>query len=271
MREFLQRATPEERADFPEKLAALLDKKPLNQLTVEELESIADEIKRLEHLGKTKLKARKAIEQAQQEKTVKRLTENAGAVPAAPEAPRGVDYSRTGLREAFKNAYVWTLRIPRLMDWLDGRKGTFKGFWHETFYDSVNRQTDAELRMSETRHRAGMEKMKELGLTLNDLADVDDLSTTQNGLHLSKEQQMGIYAALKNRLALDALVNGNLINMKVANTIVGNLDQKFKDMADFIIDEYQQHYGRIRDVYVKLTNEDLGKEEFYTHCSIGTK
>jgi hypothetical protein len=150
------------------------------------------------------------------------------------------------------------------MDWLDGAKGTFKGVWHTTFYNAVNRQTDAELRMAEQRHEAGLQKLKELGLTLNDLADVDDFSTLQNGLHLSKEQQMGIYTALRNQLSLDALVNGNKITIKTANAVIGNLDQKYKDMADFIIDEYQQHYGRIREVYVKLTNEDLGKEEFYT-------
>lgn len=264
MREFLQRATPEERADFPDKLAALLDKKPLNELTVEELESIADEIERLTKLGKVKLKARKAIEQSRLEKTVKRLTENADEVPVVPDAPRGIDYSRTGLREAIKNAYVWTLRMPRLMDWLDGRMGTFKGFWHETFYNSVNRQTDAELRTAETRHKSGMDKMKELNITMNELAVVDDYSTTQNGLHLSIEQQMGIYAALKNRLSLDAMVNGNKITLEVANSVVSNLEQKYKDFADYIIEEYQENYGRIRDVYVKLTNEDLGKEDFYT-------
>lgn len=264
MREFLQRATPEQRADFPEKLAALLDKKTLNDLTVEELEDIAEEIKRLTHLGKTKLKARKAIEAGQLEKTVTRLVSTSQGAPVVSKTVKGVDYSRAGLKEAIKNAYLWTLRIPRIMDWLDGHKGTFKGFWHETFYNAVNRQTNAELRTSETRHQTGMDKMNELNITMNDLAIVDDFSTIQNGLHLSKEQQMGLYAALKNELSLDALVNGNKINLTVAIALTNNLEQKYKDMADFIIDEYQENYGRIRDVYVKLTNEDLGKEQFYT-------
>lgn len=264
MRDFLAQATPDQKAAFPQKLATLLDKKTLNELTVEDLEDIVTTIEQLKHLGKTKLKARKAIEKARYEKTVARLTEQAGSLPKVPVSPKGIDFSRRGLSDAIKNGYVWTLRIPRLMDWLDGHKGTFKGFWHQTFYDSVNRQTNAELQMADTRHRAGTSKMEELGITMNDLAEVTDFSTLQNGLALSTEQQMGIYAALKNPLATDAMVNGNEITLKAARAIVGNLDKKYRALADFIIDEYDEHYNRIRDVYVEQTNEDLGKETFYT-------
>ena len=265
MREFLERATPEQKKAFPAKLAKMLDKKTLAEFTVEELESVAAEIKNLTKMGKTKSKAKASIEKSQLEKEVDALTDVSGKAPAIDrETANTGDYSRTGIIEGLKNGYLWTLRLPRIFDWLDGRKGTFSGLWHRTFYDRVNEQYNSELRVSEKRHKSGTEKMNELGITMNELAEVDDFSELQNGLSLTKEQQMGLYAAMKNILSQDAVFHGNRIKQKTANAILSNLDQKYKELADFIIDEYQQNYERIREVYEAVTGEDLGKEINYT-------
>jgi len=265
MQEFLERATPEQKKNFPVKLAKLLDKKTLSEMTVQELENIASEIKNLEKLGKTKLKAKKAVQKAQLKKDVDSLTSAAGKAPTTDKGKAITgDYSRAGILEAIKNGYLWTLRLPRIFDWLDGRKGTFSGIWHRLFYDRVNEQYNSELRVSEQRHKSGTDKMNELGITMNELAEVDDFSELQEGLSLTKEQQMGVYAALKNNLSTDAIVNGNKINQKTANAIISNLEKKYRDLADFIIDEYEQNYERIRQVFIEVTGEDLGKEVNYT-------
>ena len=264
MRQFLKRATPEQLRDFPKKLMATLAKKDLRQYTIDELEQIATEIQNLESLGKTKQAARLAIEEAEREKVKQGLVETGSKAPVAPDQPRGIDYSRAGFTEGLKNLYLWTLRIPRILDWLDGRKGTFSGIWHRTFYDSVNQQTDKELVVAEGRHKTGMDKMTELGITANELTEVDDFTSLQTNLTLTKEQQMGIYTALKNKFSLDAIVHGNNISIKVAQAVVSNLDKKFIDLADFIIEEYQTNYERLRAAFIETTDTDLGAEEFYT-------
>lgn len=263
-REFLERATPEEKRDFPKKLAELIEKTPLNDLTIAELEEIAETINKLKETGKTKQKAKNALEQAKHDNTKGNLVKTGSKAPVAPDQPRGVDYSQAGFTEGLKNLYLWTLRIPRILDWLDGRKGTFSGVWHRTFYDSVNEQTDKELVVAEGRHKTGTDKMAELGITANELTEVDDFTSLQTNLTLTKEQQMGIYTALKNKFSLDAIVHGNNISIKTAQAIVSNLDKKYIELADFIIEEYQANYERLRAAFIETTDMDLGVEEFYT-------
>jgi len=264
MKDFLERATEEQKRDFPAKLAASLEKKDLGKFTVEELENIASEIQRLEKLGKTKQKARLATEEAQRERIIKQMAEAAEYVKPPEEQPKGIDFSPAGLTEAIKAGYLWTLRMPRILDWLDGRKGTFSGIWHRTFYDQISNQTDKELVMEDYRIVSGEKAMAELGITLNNLAEVTDFSELQEGLALTKQQQMGLYAALKNQLATDAVVNGNKIAISVANAVVSNLETKFKQLADYIINDYQVNYERLRNAHIENTNEDMGIEDFYS-------
>jgi len=263
-REFLERATPEQLKDFPQKLARKLAQKDLAQYTVEELEQIAADITKLEKIGRTKKKARLAVEKATREKNVTQLTKSAAKVAPIEPAPKGIDFSGEGILEAMKAGYLWTLRMPRIFDWLDGKKGTFGGLWHRLFYDQVNQLTNAELTQTDSRTESGASKMKELGITVNDLTEVTDFSELQNGLALTTEQQMGIYAGLKNRLSTDAIVNGNKITLKAANAVVTNLAQKYKGMADFVIEEYGEHYNKLRQAHIEATDTDLGQEDFYT-------
>lgn len=264
MRDFLERATEQQRKDFPKKLAEMLDKKDLSDYTIEELEAVAQKIQELTHLGKTKQKATNAIIKAQHDKTVKELVSVAGGIEAADEKPAGIDFSSDGIKQAIKSSYLWALRIPRLLDWLDGRLGTFSGRWHRIFYDTINSATDEKLRAIEARHQTIISKMEELGITANDLAEVIDHSSLQEGLQLSIEQIMGIYSALKNKQSQDALVHGNKISLKTAQAVIGNLDKKFIALADAIINEYQEHYQELREVFIELTGEDLGQEDAYT-------
>lgn len=263
-REFLERATPEQLKDFPQKLARKLAQKDLAQYTVEELEQIAADIIKLEKIGKTKKKARLAVEKATREKNITQLTKSAAKVAPIEPAPKGIDFSGEGILEAMKAGYLWTLRMPRILDWLDGKKGTFGGLWHRLFYDQVNQLTNAELTQTDTRTDSGTSKMRELGITVNDLTEVTDFSELQNGLALTTEQQMGIYAGLKNRLSTDAIVNGNKITLETANAVVTNLAQRYKDMADFIITEYGENYDRVRQAHIEATDTDIGQEDFYT-------
>lgn len=264
-REFLERATPEQLRDFPVKLAKILAKKNVRDYTVKELEQVADQIEKLKKLGKTKRKALLAVEKAQRERNVRAMVKSlAGTEKLPPQPAQGFETNKEGVIKKLISAWLWTLRIPRILDWIDGRKGTFKGLAHTLFYERANEQYDAELRQTDRRHEAGAAKMKELGIVDGDLVTVVDFSELGRDFSLLIEQMMGVYMAVKNNLSLDALVHGNKITQKMADVIISNLDQKYKDLADWIAEEYNINYPRLRSAHIEFTNEDLGREFNYT-------
>ena len=181
-----------------------------------------------------------------------------------PQPPQGFETNKEGVIKKLISAYLWTLRIPRILDWIDGRKGTFKGLAHRLFYDRVNEQYDLELQQTDRRHEAGVAKMKELGIVDGDLVTIVDFSELGRDFSLLIEQMMGVYRAVKNNLSLDALVNGNKITQKMADVIISNLGQKYKDLADWIAEEYESNYTRLRSAHIEFVNEDLGREFNYT-------
>lgn len=265
MREFLQRATPEQLRGFPVKLAQILNEKNVRDYTVEELEQLADQIDKLKKLGKTKLKARLAIEAATREKSVRAMVRTmTGAEKLPPQPPQGFEANKDGVIKKLLSVQLFTLRIPRILDWIDGRKGTFSGLAHTLFWGKVNEQYDAELRQTDKRHDSGIAKMKELGIVDGDLVQIVDFSELGKGFSLLTEQMMGVYMAVKNNLSLDALVHGNKITQKMADVIISNLDQRFKDLADWIVQDYNKNYARLRQAHIEFANEDLGRELNYT-------
>ncbi len=265
IREFLKRATPEQLKDFPVKLAEMLAKKNVRDYTIEELEQIADQIDKLKKLGKTKLKARLATEKAERTRNVKAMTKSlVGTEKMPPQPAQGFETNKEGVIKKLKAAWIYTLRIPRILDWIDGRKGTFKGPAHRLFYERTNEQYDAELRQTDRRHDGGNAKMKELGITDRDLVEVVDFSELSPNLRLLKEQMMGVYMAVKNNMSLDALVHGNKISQAIADAIISNLEQKYKDLADWIVQDYTESRPRLREAFIEFTNTDLGLEAFYT-------
>jgi hypothetical protein len=136
---------------------------------------------------------------------------------------------------------------------------------HQLFYDRVNEQTNKELIETDRRHKALREKMNELGVDEGDLAEIVDLSGIRDGLQLYIEQIMGVYAALKNERATEALLNSMRLSKKQAQAIVGNIaNTKFIELADFIIEDYDSNFDRLLGAHIEFTNTGLKKEAFYT-------
>lgn len=265
MREFLKRAVPEELADFPVDLMKSLAKKPFVEYTLKELEQLAIEVEKLKKLGKTKQKARTATEKAERERNIREIVTNIVGTDILPkQQPQGFETNKEGIIKRLLGLQLLSLRIPRILDWLDGRKGTFKGIMHKLFYERVNEQLDAEHNMTDSRHDSGTAEMQELGITDRDLVEKIDFSNLVSGFTLLKEQMMGIYAAVKNNMSLDALIHGNKITEKMAAIIISNLEQKYKDLADWIVEEYDSSYARLRRAHIEFKGEDLGLEENYT-------
>ena len=266
-KEFLKRATPEQLKDFPVKLLELLSKKTLNDMTIEELEDTANQIKTLEKLGKTKQKAKLAIAETGRKKNVNDLISTTKTTDKTVQDEIGSIKTKeweSNWKQKGLALISWAWRMPRILDFLDGAKGTFKGIWHTLLYDNVNDAYNEELRMIDIRKSKLNTAQQKLDISDNELVQPIDFSEVQNGLSLTVEQMMGIYAGIKNQLSLDAIINGCKISPEAIKIILSNLDQKYKDFADAIISEYQENYSRLREAFIEDKGEDLGSEQFYT-------
>ena len=265
-REFLAKATKEQKEVFPQKLFDMLSAKQLESVTVKELEQLAEQRQKLEQLGKTKKSAKINRARLVRENNTKKAIKTMDGVKSNPEQD-GTGYvtNDNGIITKLKTAHITTLRTPRLLDWLDGRKGTFKGLMHELFYNRVNVQTNKELVEVDRRHKFMRDTMDSFGVTDDELSEVVDFSGIKSGLQLYTEQIMGVYAALKNAKASEALLNSLRISERQAQAIVSNIaGTKFVKLADAVVEDYNDNYERLRDAHISFVDEDLGREDFYT-------
>ncbi len=261
-REFLGKSSPEEIKSFPQKLFDSLNAKPLNDVTVAELEELADKMDSLKKLGKTKFNAKERTRKAVQQKNIKKSIFDMNKGKPFPEQPTtGAERNSEGLIKKLNSLFLLTLRMPRILDWIDGGKGTFKGKMHDLFYNRVNDQTNKELVEIDRRSKSMRDNMDSLGITDDELTREIPVG---GGVNMFIEEVMGVYAALKNPKAKEAMLAQLRISEKTALGVVTNLNPKFIKLADAVIADYADSYARLRAAHIEFTNEDLGAELFYT-------
>lgn len=249
---------PDRMAEMPVKFMKELNKKPLNDYTIDDLVKISNEISRLRKLGKTKRKLqlvqeRRAFEETKDDIIItatkgKVKKEDLPVVRATRRKPRKIDLAR-----------AMTLRPARLFDKLDRGK-RFTGPAHKFFYDEVNRGVDESLRMIDTRLAASAAKRKELGLSARDI-----LKTRKVGkVKFAVDEMLDIYAGWKNPRKKLALMYGNNITEEMFTKISDALTTPEKQFAEWIVSEYGRNYSRVRESHIEYANEDMGWEPFYT-------
>ncbi len=264
-RDFLEQASPEEIKSFPQRLFDSLNAKPLNDITIAELEELAVSIDKLKKLGKTKFKAKNNAAKLVRDRNIKQSISAMNNGRAFPEQPStGAQRNSEGLIKKLNSLFLLTLRMPRILDWIDGGKGTFKGKMHDLFYNRVNTQTNDELVQVDRRSKSMRDNMDNLGITDDELTREIPFDSVRNGLGLLVEEVMGVYSAMKNPKAKEAMLAQLRISEKTALAIVTNLEAKFIRLADVVIDDYADSYGRLRAAHIDFTNEDVGRELFYT-------
>jgi hypothetical protein len=264
-RVFLDNASSDEIANFPKKLFESLQAKALENHTVAELEDIANKVDKLRETGKKKMDARKGKGRLERSNNIKKSIQTMHDSKPVPTAPTtGAERNSEGLIKSLNQFFLMTLRMPRILDWIDGRKGTFDGLMHRIFYDEVNDLTNKELTEVDRRQQAMRDKMDSLNITDDELIEEIDLGSVKSGLKMLTEEIMGVYAALKNPKAKEAMLVQLRISEKTALAIVTNLSPKMIRLADAVIADYADNYSRIEAAYIEFTNKALGKELFYT-------
>ena len=151
----------------------------------------------------------------------------------------------------------------------------------------VNAAYDTKLKHIHERHDAMNEKMKSLGITLHDLSKKRRIG----GHEYSVDELLSIYTAMQNDKSSQALIYGNMRNLipdewfkenaKALNApgndvpapdavlahigeCIKALTPKEKELADYVVQEYDANYERMNDIFIANFNQGMLKEENYT-------
>jgi len=249
---------PDRLAEMPTKFMRELDKKPLNDYTINDLQQISDAVSRLRKLGSTKRKLKLAQQRRDFENRSDTIitTISRGKEPEKGKPIVKATRERAGVRGTVR---ALTLRPSRIFDKLD-RGQQFSGPVHKFFYDEVNKGVDESLRVTDERLDGSRVKRKSLGLSARDLLKRRKIGKVK----FTVDEMLDIYAGWKNPRKKLALMYGNNITEEIATEISNSLLPKEKEFADWIISEYGENYSRVREAHIEYANEDMGHEPFYT-------
>jgi len=251
---------PEARENISKKVLDTLSKKALNDMTVADLEDIYSEVQRLKQLGRLK-KSLKKVQEARRFEALKTefiniVTKGKGLEDVVGQ---GKATGKEGIGKKLLGAHLIALRPMRMFDLFDGGKN-FRGPMHEFFYNRANTITDNEYRAIDERIKKVDLQQKELGIKANELFKTKEI----DGIKYSVDEIMDIYCAMKNPLKREAVIYGNNLTEAQAWEFISTLSDKEKTYADYIIQEYEDNYERLREAHIAYKDEDLGKEINYT-------
>ena len=257
---FLER-NPEMAKQMPAKLLAELEKKPLNELSVKELEELKGEIDHLRKLGKKKrellqLKDKRAFDQS---KTLLLEEIYGGEEAVITEGKGKASHLKEAWRTIGKAISAWTLRPQRLLDSIDGGKN-FRGRNFRYLYERAQKITNRALIGTDNRVQAGRDKMKELGITQKVLAKKHEI----DGIIYTTDEVIDIYLGYKNELKKAAITWGNNLDPATGEKFISQLSAKEKEWGDWLLSEYDANYERLKKAHIEYTNRAIGHEENYT-------
>ena len=157
----------------------------------------------------------------------------------------------------------------RFFDWLDGGK-EYQGAWVKFMADEYNKAHDAEL-IQRFRRMARLElEINRLGIKPADLK-AERVIDINGGMKFQLDELLQIYAAMKNKKAKEAVLYGNFYFAenreqaeRYAAECVKALSQNEKDLADFVIQEYEENFDRINEALIRTYNQGMEHEENYT-------
>jgi len=168
---------------------------------------------------------------------------------------------KTEQRSALKGYRASSLRLPRVLDKLDGGQD-YKGPWSNIVYNQSNKATNTELREIDRRHDNILNFMKEKGLTIESLSKKHIV----DGIEMAIDDILSLYTALQNQEKLMAVIYGNELPIGTILRAVKKLSPEEKSLADKIMQDYEDNWPRLRKSFIDYTDGkyDLGKVSGYT-------
>lgn len=259
------KAAPIEAMNFEEKAAIEEVKKDLKTTrTLDGLRDIYKKVVDLTTTGKTKFLS--TVEGRKQAlETVKdTLIKTHKTEPLAPFPRTEATLAKTGrqkVAEAVGTFRFKTLRPSRVFDILDGGQD-FKGPHNDFFVKGAERAENAKLRSVDSRREAMVNFIKEQGLSLEDL----NKSRVVEGIPVKVDEMLSVYAALRNREKMLALMFGNNWSIEFMEKVEAQMSPQEKAVIERIMQEYNENWPRIRQSLLEFTDgkTDLGRAVNYT-------
>ncbi|MDO4561450.1 MAG: hypothetical protein Q4C86_10925 [bacterium] len=205
-----------------------------------------------------------------------------GPITGPSDLPKQYD-GVMGKAEKLKDwTYANTLGAIRLFDWIGHGLGRFDSAFSRYCVDEVNAAYDTKLKHIQERHDAMNAKMKELGITFHALSKKRAVGKYK----YSVDELLSIYAAMQNDKSSQALIFGNM-RVLIPNSwswdnkekhdakppvevlvhigeCVKALSPQERELADYVIREYDTHYERMNNIFIANFNQGMMKEENYT-------
>jgi hypothetical protein len=249
--------------------------------TIEQLEQILEQIIALEIDGKAKRKAYLDAEASEVWATHNALmrTLEAQHDPAVLTRQTTTGEEKTG---RLRQAYQATEEIQHIMDQLDGGGLDYQGEFYKRIYlpaqqaassmtENINRRSqtivnimaEEKIKMHELYRPLAVEskplKLSTLETTGRRKKRVKKVQET-----LKIETAIGIYMASQNEQSRSAITYGNKISEAQQEAIITALPDKFKRMANKIIEQvFDADYDRLATVHNRLLNKEMGRVDRY--------
>ena len=149
-------------------------------------------------------------------------------------------------------------RPPRIARMLGRGK---RGAAYQLIVTEVNAAVDAELRAIEQRTQQGTQRMEELGINPQVLAEK---RATATGVEFRTDDIISIYIAMQNEDSAAAVLYGNKIPLDTVEELIGLLSAEEKEWGNYLIESFgQENYDRIVEVLVKDQNRGMPKVDRY--------
>ncbi|MCH8476368.1 MAG: hypothetical protein LAT56_00285 [Wenzhouxiangella sp.] len=241
-----------------QQMQQMLDHYSLKDWSVEELEALADRIQELRHRGRetrwnTIQEELMLVKQARQEVIDSANPDYEGA-PFNLGTPDVESSRQSGALTIERLSTLTSARVAEMLD-----RYAKNGAVYHWLVREVEDATASRLRETSRRIEAGSAKMKELGITPADMLR----SRTVNGVRFEVQQIMGLYLYSQNDKAMARLVNGNNIAPATIEAAINSLSESEQQFADWMIESFEQEYGRLAQAFIEDQNAPLGKEERY--------
>ena len=263
---------------LPEGVTMLKAENRQSLWTAEELDMILAALKQMRFDGRTLLENRQNQRNDRLRGTSYAYFSEVMGRPAATNAEgfmsmRALEEDvRESLPEAEKSTglkwfKLWNAKLQRLARILDGdREGVLYNWFVRTAYKRQSQEISGK-NARYSRADAFLAELEKQGFRLSSLSKEGYTGEKGNGTKysLTRGQMLGVYIYSLSDLGMEKLVdiNGNYLTEKTVNDIISQLTPQELAWGRFMMDDMQENYGRLRDVYYRGWNMNLGQRDNY--------
>lgn len=248
-------------------------KRPLNRMTLEDLNNTLYAIEMLKMVGKAKLDAKNMAEKVQNDAMIDYAIDSAknldmDLVMKSASTKEYKQYMEDkGLSKKYRTALSMILNPGSIFDYLDGGDGLYNGPLHDMFIKNRNTAYGAMTEATQSRKQKIKDAMENMGYKPERF--YEDISVGGNTFLVQDVMTFYIARGAEGRAGNNhmfrALIaeNGNNLPPGVMDAAIEHLSDSDKKMADIILEDYSKVFPRLEATFKGLNNASLIKENSY--------